>query len=599
MKPNPNSSEKYVLDSKIKYQATSTAQIVPAFVILGFFFLFLRLWYLQVVKGEELSRLAIRSRTIEEAIPPPRGQIVDRENRPLATVEPALAVMITPDEMIRRPDAIRRLAKIIQTDPKELQREIQNHMHRRFLPFVEKVGLQKNHAIAIEEQRAFLPGVFVRSLPVRRYHHGEALAHAIGYVGGLDERDIERILAITKMLPPFTGKNGIERAYDDKLMGTPGIEAVEVDSRGKPLRPRTSEPPIPGAKLVLTLDLDLQKFAAEVLRNRKGAIVAMNPKNGEVLCLYSSASYDPNIFVKGIPAAKWEQLSKDSRLPLHNRAIASAYAPGSTFKLVTLIAGIKTGVITPSTTFECKGGLKVGNRYFRCLGVHGRVNFERAIEKSCNVFFAEIATRIERHDIVEVAEQIGFGTKLGIDIPGERAGTLPNSAWLEKNGIRWYLGDNVNLSIGQGYLGATPLQLAHYASTIANSGIAYKPHLVRNIHPSTPDQPPLEIEPVLFSKLNIDPLWWDRIKDAMVRVVDYGTGRIAHIEGIRFAGKTGTAQQRRGATPHALFIGFAPADNPEIALAVVLEGAGQGGQVAAPIAGKIVRFYLQKIGVLP
>ncbi|HWP30234.1 MAG TPA: penicillin-binding protein 2 [Fimbriimonadales bacterium] len=598
MKPNRKPSGPYLLDAKVRHRADFTAQIVPGFVILGFVVLFLRLWYLQVVKGEELSRLAIRSRTIEEAIPPPRGQIVDRENRPLATVEPALAVMITPHEIIQKPDAISHLAKIIQEDPKELQNAIRNHMHRRFLPFVEKVGLRENQAIAIEEQRAFLPGVFVRSLPVRKYHHGKALAHVIGYVGGLDEKDIERILAISKMLPPFTGKIGIERAYDDKLMGTPGIEAVEVDSRGKPLRPRTSEPPIPGSKLVLTLDLDLQEFAASVLQNKRGAIVALNPKNGEILCLYSNASYDPNLFVKGITAAQWEQLSKDPRLPLHNRAIASAYAPGSTFKLVTLIAGIKTGVITPSTTFVCRGGLKVGNRYFRCLGVHGSVNFERAIEKSCNVFFAEIATRVQRHDIVEVAKEFGFGTKLGIDILGESTGTLPSSAWLEKNGIRWYLGDSVNLSIGQGYLGGTPLQLANYASTIANKGIAYKPHLVRSIVPSTPDQPPQEIEPVVFSKLNIDSLWWDRITNAMVRVVDTGTGRAAHIEGVRFAGKTGTAQQKRGATPHALFIGFAPADDPEIAIAVVLEGAGQGGQVAAPIAGKVVRFYLQKIGAL-
>lgn len=599
MKPRSKPTEQYMLDPKIRHRTVFTAQIVPGFVAMGFLVLFLRLWYLQIVKGEELSRLAIRTRTIEEAIPPPRGEIVDRENQPLATVKPALAVMITPNEIIRKPDAIRRLAKIIQADPQELQNEIQNHLQRRFLPFVEKVGLQINQAIAIEEQRAFLPGVFVRSLPVRRYPHGYALAHVIGYVGGLDEKDIERILTISKLLPPFTGKNGVERAYDEQLMGTPGVEAVEVDSRGKPLRPRTSESPLPGAKLVLTVDLDLQQFVANEFRGKRGAVVAMNPKNGEILCLYSSASYDPNLFVKGISATQWERLSKDPSLPLHNRAIASAYAPGSTFKLVTLIAGIRTGVITPSTTFHCRGGLKIGNRYFRCLGVHGRVNFERAIEKSCNVFFAEIATRVKRHNIVGVAQEFGFGKKLGIDIPGERTGTLPNTEWLEKNGIRWYLGDSVNLSIGQGYLGGTPLQLAQYASTIANKGIAYKPHFVRTVIHSLSRQPPQEIKPIPFSKLNIDPLWWDRITNAMVRVVDFGTGRAAYIKGIRFAGKTGTAQQKRGTTPHALFIGFAPADDPEIALAVVLEGAGQGGQVAAPIAGKIVRFYLKKIAVLP
>lgn len=574
---------------------TLGAILLPSLVGVCFIALVFRLWYLQIVRNEELTKLAVSARTISVAIPAPRGLIVDRYGIPIATVKPSLALMVTPGEIAKFPEKIKRLANTVGMDEQDLQSAIQENMFRKLLPFVAKAGLTPEQAVSVEEQRAFLPGAFVRTLSVREYPIGAPFAHVVGYVGGLSPADVERLTEAGRDLPNFVGKVGIERAYDLNLLGQPGTESVEVDRRGKQLNPRQSSSPTPGDRLVLSIDSNLQIEAERALGSRRGAVVAMDPKSGEILCLVSSPTYDPNLFARRISAADWKRLSGNSALPLLNRAVASAFAPGSTVKMATLIAAIRAGVVSPGTTFVCEGSTRIGNRTIDCLGNHGRINYETAIEKSCNVFFAQVASRLTREQLIEVFQEFGLGSQTGIDLLGERSGVLATDKFVENLKQKWYLGDTVNLGIGQGYFTTTPVQMAQYAACLANRGWAPKPHLVRII--TTPgDNQAESVRPVQGNaKISVDSTWWDRIQNVMVSVVNSGTGARAQVSGFRVAGKTGSAEQRRGDKTHAWFIGFAPADEPKIAIAVLLEEAGHGGDEAAPIAGRVIETYLSSL----
>lgn len=571
---------------------TLGAALLPSIVGICFIALALRLWYLQIVRNEELTKLAISARTISVAIPAPRGLIVDRYGVLIATVKPSLALMVTPGEIAKYPEKIKRLASTVGMNEDDLKSAIEENMFRRLLPFVAKAGLTSEQAVSVEEQRAFLPGAFVRTLSVREYPTGSAFAHVVGYVGGLSPDDVERLTKDKRDLPNFVGKVGIERAYDLQLLGHSGTESIEVDRRGKQLKPRQSSSPTPGDRLVLTIDSGLQIEAERALASRRGAVIALDPKTGEILCLVSSPAFDPNLFARRISAADWSRLSKNSALPLLNRAVASAFAPGSTVKMATLIAAIRAGVVSPGTTFVCEGETRIGNRTIDCLGNHGRINYETAIEKSCNVFFAQVSSRLTREQLIEVFQEFGLGTQTGIDLLGERSGVIATDKFVSQLRNKWYLGDTVNLGIGQGYFTTTPIQMAQYAACLGNRGWAPVPHLVRII--ANPGGNRTEtIKPTQGNaKIALDSTWWDRIRNVMVQVVNSGTGSRAQVAGVRVAGKTGSAEQRRGDKAHAWFIGYAPADDPKIAIAIVLEEAGHGGDEAAPIAGKIIKKYM-------
>lgn len=568
--------------------------ILPGIVGLGLLALLFRLWFLQVVRGEELSKVAAKRTTLTAPITAPRGQILDRQGRMLAGVKTTLAVMVRPVDIRGREDAIERLAGILGLDPDDIRASVSENNYRATLPFVLMTNLTPKQAIAVEEQKAFLPGVSIRQATVRVYPHSAAGAHAVGYVSGLSEDDQNRLRAAgIEDLPSFTGKVGVERSYDVALLGAAGAVKVQVDRQGRQLAEPETSPPIPGAKVVLGLDLDLQIAARNALGGRRGAVVALDPSTGQVLCMVSSPDYDPNLFVGRITQSQFRKLADNPNKPFLNRTVGAAYAPGSTFKIAALIAAVRAGIISPGTTFVCEGSVRIGDRTFRCLGKHGRINYEAAIEKSCNVFFAEVSKRLERADIVEAAIEFGLGKKTGIDLPSERSGLVPTDDWIRNRNLKWYLGDTVNLGIGQGYLEATPLQMANYAAVIANRGFSYKPHLVQNITPFG-ESAPEYAKPQLENKVQIDPLWWERIVDSMKRVVTSGTGVSAHIDGVSFAGKTGSADTRQTERAHAWFIGFAPADQPRIAIAVVVEAAGRGGEEAAPVARAVVSRYLKR-----
>ncbi len=577
-----------------QHSAIDPTNIVPSVVAIGLAALLFRLWFLQIVRGDELSRRAEMRNEIRREIPAPRGLIVDRNGRPLASVTPRLAVMVTPDGIANDMNAIHTLASLMGDDAAALKKAIKDNSFRKQLPFVAKVGITVQQALAIEERKQFLPGVEVGTVTARTYPAGEACTHVIGYVGAVTPEDLARYESKQLKLPSFAGHSGIERKFDEFLIGTPGGETVMVDSRNRRIAPPTPWKGSPGDKLVLTIDLRLQKKATELLKGHKGAIVAMKPSTGEVLCLASGPTYDPNALIGPDRGKSFRDLSADANLPMFNRAISGAFGPGSTFKIVTLIAAIRNGIVTPSTTFVCNGRMKIGNTVFRCLGNHGRVDYEHALRDSCNIFFANLALKLSREQIMEVASELGFGEKTGVDLLGEQTGTLPWDSLIKKRKMNWYQGDNMNLSVGQGMVSVTPVQMAAYACLLANNGTLFKPHILLSRTPSVPsDALPQLVEPEVARSVNLDAEWWRRIHNAMVSVVDNGTGHLAQIPGIKIAGKTGSADWDAKQRSHAWFIGYAPADNPQIAFAIVVEAGGRGGREAAPLAKQLVEEYLK------
>jgi penicillin-binding protein 2 len=567
--------------------------ILPILVGIGVVAVFFRLWYLQVYRGEELSRQATSKRTLSVPFSPPRGIIVDRTERVLAGLRPRLSLLITPVLIENNENAMKRLSKIVGISVDDLNTVTKENLYRRYLPFVAKVDITYEQAISIEEQKAFIPGVSVRPASIRDYPYSTSTAHVVGYVGATSQEDLNRIQKFGHWIPSFIGKVGAERGFDAELLGRPGRESVEVDSRGKPIGTPIQESAVPGLKVKLTIDAELQKYVTKLLANRPGAVVVMDPRSGEIHALVSSPTYDPNLFARRISRQDWTKLSKNAKLPMHNRAIGSAYAPGSTFKMVTLIAAIRAGVVGPSTTFVCNGSIKIGNRTFRCEGRHGRIDYDVAISKSCNVFFGELAKRLKREQILTVAHEFGFGEKLGVEIPGERGGIMPTDEFLQSRNLKWYPGDTINFSVGQGFTAATPLQMAHYACVLANGGYAFKPRLLKAIESSETSTIEEVKQSEKDSNVQLDTLWWERIRRSMKSVVETGTGRRARIEGVEVAGKTGSAEHGKNMDTHSWFIGYAPADNPRVAVAVVLEAAGHGGDIAAPIAKEIIAKVLQ------
>ena len=579
-----------------KNRLPAQAYLLPALVLVGLLIVLLRLWYLQVVRGSDLSQQALQGRTVSIAVTPPRGLILDRKGRPLASVAPSLALMVVPGELSGNEEAIARLVKICELDRAELEADIKENMFRRFLPFVAKLGLTTEQAIAVEEKRAFLPGVFVRPESIREYPSGSAAAHVVGYVGVVSPEDVERLtsdgMRKRSGLPNFVGKIGVERVHDKNLMGLSGRDWVEIDTRGRPMRDSISDPATPGHNVVLTIDMDLQKIAEAQLAGRKGAIVALDPNTGEVLCIASGPTFDPNVFARRAPRSAIKQLLTDSRNPLLHRAVASSYAPGSTYKIATMIAGLQAGVLTERTHFTCTGSMRVGSRSFRCLGRHGSVAYHVAMQKSCNIFFAKLGQAVQREGLADTSLLLGLGRETGIDLLSERPGSMPTDEWLEKRELKWYPGDIVNMAVGQGYVGCTPLQMANYIATVAAHGKRYRPHITKSIIPPG-ETNGTNIKPDLIGEVELSEEWWSRLTEALVAVVENGTAKAAQIPGVRVAGKTGSSEHTRGQRTHGWFVGFAPADNPRIAIAVVLEAAGHGGAVAVPVAKEVLEAYLK------
>lgn len=574
--------------------------VFPILLGLALIVMFLRLWYLQVVRADELRGQAqMLQRSVVERLAP-RGLIVDRKGRLLAGIRSAIILTARPREVLNNPAGMHTVAGLLAIDPKDLKEKILAEAWRPYVPAPVHLNVPVDVATLIAESPERFPGFAVESQPMRTYGEHGWLANILGYVWTPSKEDVERLREKGVEPAKYVGKTGLEKTYDVALLGRPGEDHVEVDNKRRPVRTVSTTQGAPGRRLILSLDAELQRFAQTLLAGRRGGIVALEPSTGQVLALVSAPTYDGSLFQGGIKARDWAMLRDDPAHPLLNRPIYAAYAPGSTFKVITSIAAAQSGRFDPRQSVLCAGYYQIGSRRFRCMGRHGAVSFRRAMAKSCNTYFASMGMAVGPDALRKACAHVGLGAPTGIDIPGEGRGIVPTLEWIAKwrRPPVWYGGDTVNFSVGQGEVSATPIQMASVAAMVANRGRTFRPHLVREIiDPVTGHHESVRPQPL--GEVNAGADFWNALADSMVAVIEEGTAGQARIPGIVWGGKTGSAENRRDRETHSWFIGFAPADNPRIAIAVVVENAGHGGDVAAPIAGQVVRRYLMPTAPSP
>ena len=567
--------------------------IIIYFVIIVFLLLLMRLWQLQILQGSEYRKLSEANRLRIIAIPSPRGIIFDRNGMPLVKNSPYYCASLIPDEFDKSKANL--LSKVLNIPDEEILEKLDKNGLSHFAPIRLKEGLSFSEVAYIESRRSDFPGLFIEVEAIREYIYGDLGSHLIGYLGKPTPAQLKE--PAFKDVPPeaFIGQWGIEKIFDKQLRGTHGKRVTEVNALGREIKLLQGNPPIKGEDITLSLDIHLQKEAEKAFGEKAGAFVAINPENGEILSMMSKPSFDPNLFTRGIGYDEWAHLTQDKKKPMLNRALQSQYPPGSTFKIVTAIAGLEEGVIKPETKVDCRGGINYGSWRFNCWRSHGHgvLSLHRALVESCDVYFYEVGRRLGIDKIYGYAISLGFGKETGSELRGERKGLIPNIEWKLKNkNLPWFPGETFNSAIGQGYVSVTPIQLAVMTSAIANGGNLYKLTIIK------------DIKPVLSGKLKVKPETLEIIKSALSGVVNEpgGTGWAAKSQLTNTGGKTGTAQvvainKDSKALPekfrdHAWFIAFAPVEKPELALAVFVEHGGHGGTAAAPIAKKAIEAYM-------
>lgn len=590
----------------LRNRLTGRLHVAEGVVILMVTLLLFGFWRLQVVHAAHYLELAENNRRRTLVVRAPRGLITDRNGLLLAANRPAFNVGIVREEIEDQEATLQWLAGVLGETPETLRERLDT---RRvgvpvFQPVVVADDIDQALVSAIEARSLEHPGVIIQTEHKRQYPKGLVAAHVLGQVGEINRAQLDAWEPGRYRPGDIVGKNGLESVHNDSLAGRAGDEQVVVNSAGRTVRVVNQVPPQPGNTLTLTLDLPLQQHAEALLEGKKGAIVVLDVNTGGVLALAAAPTYDPNMFARRIAPREWTALTNDPARPLTNRALQSSYPPGSTFKLLMAVAGLEHGLITPETTVFCPGyGIYFGKR-FACNvpGGHGTVNLESAIGRSCNVYFYELGYKLGRERIVEVAQRYGFGARTGIDLLDEHRGILPTDEWVaSRNDPNWYGGETIVLSIGQGPIDVTPLQLAHMAATLA-TGVKITPHLVAAAE--DPAGRPLPVPAVARENVHLDPLHRRAILRGMSASVNQsGSSRRARNPDIEFGGKTGTAQVASSdlAGPederpeelrnHAWFVGIAPVDNPEIAIAVFIEHGGGGGVAAAPLAGELLTAY--------
>ena len=603
-------------------QFRSRITIAGVFVLLCFALLFGRFFWLQVIKHDYYQTRAEDNRISLVPITPNRGLITDRNGVVLARNYSAYTLEITPNQVTDIDATIDGLAEFIDIGAKDRKRfkKLMDETKRlESLPI--RTRLTDEEVAKFIARRFRFPGVDIKARLFRQYPRGAFASHILGYIGRVTERDQGRIeekeAEANYRGTDHFGKTGLEQHYEFELHGTTGFEQVEVDAGGRPVRTLARSAPIPGNNLTLSIDAKLQEIAEQAFGERRGAMVAIEPATGGILAMVSVPNYDPNQFVDGITTADWEVLNTSADKPMVNRALNGAYPPGSTFKPFMALGALALGKRTPTQAISDPGFYNFGGHHFRDdkKGGHGSVDMYKSIVVSCDTYYYMLANDMGIDNIASFMGQLGLGSRTGIDIEGESEGVLPSQAWKKKRfrkpeQQKWYAGETISIGIGQGYNAYTPIQLAQATATLANNGVMFRPHLVKYItNAKTGEKTPIEPQPLKTLALKQEHI--DFIKHAMVGVNKEGTGARAFKDaGYVAGGKTGTAQvfSYKGAEhktermaahlrDHGLFIAFAPADKPTIALAILVENGGFGAQAAAPIARQVLDYYL--LGKLP
>ena len=577
-----------------------------ALIIVVFLVLMGRLYQLQLIYRDEYGKKSEENSIRIIPREPVRGMMFDRHGVLVVDNRPAFTVTIMPFEFDRR--AIPSLARLLALDPADLSdRLARGEAYSRFAPVKIQRDIDFRTLSALEEMRDALPGVSYQIESKRYYPTAARASHLFGYTKEISEGQLAQSGEGYEQ-GDVVGSTGLEAQYERSLRGAKGAEFSTVNVHGQVVgsfdNGRQDLPAVDGRDLLLTLDADLQAFAESLMVGRAGAVVAIDPADGGILAMVSKPDYDLGIFSGVTTPDLWRSLNADPTHPLFNRATLTRYPPGSTFKMILALAALENNVVTPGWRVSCGGAFRLGNKVFKDLHVHGSTDMIESIQRSCNVYYYQVMLKVGLDAWSEMGSRFGFGKLTGMDILEESPGLLPSTAFMNRRyGDRgWTRGFLPSLGIGQGELGVTPLQMAVYAMILANGGAYHQPHTVRAIV----DRQHNSIDTVLFQTrmLKISARSWEIVREGMRRVVQEpgGTGSLARIQGMESGGKTGTAQNPHGAD-HAWYVGFAPFDNPRIAMAVLVENAGFGGSFAAPVAGKCMERYLRRIlppdGTLP
>ena len=582
-----------------------------AFCVAGTFCLiFIRLFYLQVINGEELRRLSENNCIRLQSTDPSRGMIFDRNGIRLVDNRPSFDLNIVLKDAKPVEQTVKKLSKYINVPESELLSKIENNKTvSSYKPILLKKDIGRDALAAIEVRKFDLPGVIVDVKPRRHYLERQTAAHLIGYLSEINADELNSGEYPGYTVGDYIGKFGIEKIFESFLQGKRGGRQVEVNVMGQVVRNLKTVDPQPGQNLYLTIDLRVQKKAEALLEGVAGAVVAMDPQTGQILALASSPSFDQNIFVDGMSHEQWDALVSNPLRPLENKVIHGEYPPASTFKIITAIAALEEGVIDKDTTFYCPGYYKYGNRVYRCWRAagHDSVNVIKALAESCDVYFYQVGQKLGIDRLSMYAVASGLGSPTGIDLDHEAAGLIPTKEWKKRRtGVAWQGGETLSVAIGQGFDLATPLQMLVLTSAVANGGEMYKPLILKSVY-SPEGSVILESKKQLAGKLPVSKKTLKIIKEGLWRVVNdkKGTAWIAHVEGFDISGKTGTAQvvgrsKERGLSEeelshrlksHAWFVAYAPSVDPQIAVSVIVEHGSHGSSTAAPIARDVIKTY--------
>lgn len=589
--------------------------LLSAIVVITFFAVLVsRLWFLQIQQGEFYSSRAENNRIRFTDVAPPRGNIFDSMGREIVTNRPSFNVLLSREEKRIDDALLKQVASLLEVDITVLLDRIRKMADApRHTPVRLAEDIDWNKVALIENNRLELPGIRIEVVPVRRYHYGNYASHLIGYLGEISETELQKKGYENYMGGDLVGKMGLEKLQEPNLHGEKGREYMEVNAQGFEQQYLKGTEPLPGFDLQLTINMELQKAAEEIMagEDKAGAVVAVEVNSGRVLVAASAPQLKLDEFIGGISTKAWKEMLDNPRHPLINKAVQGQYPPASTYKIVTALAGLGTGVITPETVIFCPGHYRLGNRTYNCWkkGGHGAVNLERALTESCDVYFYQVGQRVGVDRLAEYARHLGLGRTTGVDMEHEKSGLIPTAEWKEQRYNQpWQEGETLSVAIGQGFDLATPMQICMMTSALANGGTLYKPGIIESIR--DPDGRVVErFEPVVVDRLVGQGQNLKLIRTGLIEAVNsrHGTGKAAKLENITVAGKTGTGQVVRlkqykhlkeenipyKYRDHAWFTCFAPAENPEIAVTVLVEHGLHGGSAAAPIARAVLEEYFK------
>jgi len=604
--------DKYLKTADTEWYKQRIAGVIIC-VLAAFVVIFIRLIYLQVIRGNEFRRLSLNNSIRLQSIDPPRGRLYDRNRNLLVDNRPSFDVRITLKDAEPLASTLAKLSQHINIPADALMSKIKQSVGvSAYKPLLLSQDIGRDALAAVEVHKFDLPGVSVNVNLLRNYIYERSAAHLIGYLSEINSEELKSGAYPDLRSGDLIGKFGAEKVYENHLRGKRGGRQVEVNADGLVVRILKTVDAEPGHNVYLTIDKVLQSRSEELLDGVVGAAVAIEPDSGHILALASSPSFDQNSFVGGITHQKWDSLISNPFRPMSNRAIQGEYAPGSTYKIITALAGLEEGVIDTETIFFCPGHYRFGNRVYRCWkkGGHGSVDIIKAIEESCDVFFYQVGQRLGVDRLAFYAKAAGLGSPTGIFLDQEARGLIPTAAWKKRRtGVPWQKGETLSIAIGQGFNLATPLQMAVLAAAVANGGKRYRPMILNSIQLAD-GQILQERKPKLAGKIPVSQSTLDLVKLGLWRVVnaENGTARGSRLEDIDISGKTGTTQviSRKEDDPiaeedvpihlraHAWFVGYAPSEKPTIAVAVVVEHGEHGSGAAAPIAREMIKTYLRK-----